>query len=305
MNKYYLYILIAASCWGSIGIIVKGFYTAGFTPIQLVCFRTFLGAVFIFSYLILKDRSKLKIRLKDTWMFIGTGIISFTFFNVCYFIAVEKTGLSVASVLLYTAPGFVFILSVIIFKEKITKVKMLALFLAFFGCLLVSGVFHSTESSLNIYGIIVGVLAGFGYGLYSIFGKIALSKYDTLTVTFYTFVFGFISSIPFSTVTEIPVMLMSGKIPVNIILLAIVITTLPFALYTKGLSKVEASKASILATVEPVVATILGAVFFSEALTLIKILGIASVLSASVLINLKSKPISGGVNEYKITETNY
>ena len=304
MKKYYLYIIIAASLWGTIGIIVKSFYAAGFSPIQLVCFRTFIGAILILIYLIAKDKSKLKIRLKDTWMFFGTGIISFAFFNVCYFIAVEKTGLSVASVLLYTAPGFVFILSVLIFKEKITKIKIMALCLAFFGCLLVSGVLQNADAALDLTGIIVGILAGFGYGLYSIFAKIALYRYDTLTVTFYTFVFAFLGAMPFAKITEIPAMIISGEIAFNIILLAVVITTFPFALYTKGLSKVEPSRASILATIEPVVATIFGVLLFNENLTFIKILGIASVIGAAIIISLKSGTATGGLNEYKIRQTN-
>ncbi len=289
MNKYYIYIIISASLWGTIGIIVKSFYAAGFSPIQLVFFRTFIGVLFIFSYLIVKDKSKLKIRLKDTWMFFGTGIISFAFFNVCYFIAVEKTGLSVASVLLYTAPGFVFILSVIIFKEKITKVKMMALGLAFFGCLLVSGVLQNSDYTLDLTGIMIGVLAGFGYGLYSIFGKIALSKYAPITVTFYTFTFAFLGAMPFARVTEIPSMVTSGEIAIKILLLAVIITILPFALYTKGLSNVEPSRASILATIEPVVATIFGVLLFNEVITFIKILGIASVICAAVIISLKPR----------------
>ncbi|MBK5261329.1 MAG: EamA family transporter [Peptostreptococcaceae bacterium] len=65
MKKYYLYIIIAASLWGTIGIIVKSFYAAGFSPIQLVCFRTFIGGLLIFIYLIANNKSKLKIKLKD------------------------------------------------------------------------------------------------------------------------------------------------------------------------------------------------------------------------------------------------
>ncbi len=304
MNKYYLYIIIAASFWGTIGIIVKSFYAAGFSPIQLVFFRTFIGVIMLFIYLIINDKSKLRIRLKDTWMFFGTGIISFAFFNVCYFIAVEKTGLSVASVLLYTAPGFVFILSVIVFKEKITKVKMMALCLAFFGCLLVSGVLQQADYAIDLTGIMFGILAGFGYGLYSIFGKIALSRYSPITVTFYTFTFGFLGALPFSNITEIPAMITSGEIAINILLLAAIITVLPFALYTKGLSKVEPSRASILATIEPVVATIFGVLLFNEVMTFIKILGIASVIGAAIIISLKPKIETRGLNEYKIRQSN-
>jgi len=297
MNRYYIYILIAASLWGSIGIIVKLFYAAGFSPLQLVCFRTIIGSALIFLYLLVRDREKFKIRLKDLWLFFGTGILSFVFFNVNYFIAVEKTGLSVASVLLYTAPAFVFLLSVLIFKEVITRRKMGALALALLGCVLVSGVLQSSDVPLNGAGILSGILAGFGYGLYSIFAKLALTKYDTLTVTLYTFIFASLGAIPFARIEQVPGLITSGGLAVNIILFAVVITILPFTLYTKGLSRVEPSRASILATIEPVVATIFGVILFNEQLTMMKTIGIAAVIGAAILINVTPKSLAGGTNE--------
>lgn len=297
MNKHYVYIIIAASLWGTIGIIVKNFYAAGFSPIQLVTFRTLIGASCIFVYLALRDREKLKISFRDWWLFIGTGIISFVFFNICYFISVERNGLSVASVLLYTAPAFVFLLSVMIFKESVTKIKIFALVLALTGCTFVSGALEGSGGSMDLYGIFAGILAGFGYGLYSIFAKLALKKYDTVTVTFYTFLFGAIGALPFARMGEVPGMITSGAVAMNIVLLAVIITILPFTLYTKGLSGVEPSKASILATIEPIVATIFGVVLFQEEMTLLKISGILLVIGAAIMINLTSQTSRGEIHE--------
>ena len=293
MNKYYLYIIIAASLWGSIGIIVKSFYALGFTPVQLVVFRTFIGGIFLLVYLLIKDKKKLIINPKDSWMFVGTGLFSFVFFNISYFISVERSGMSVASVLLYTAPTFVLILSFLIFKESITRIKAAAILLAFLGCLFVSGAFEESIP-IDYTGILSGVISGFGYALYSIFGKIALRKYSTITVITYTFLFGSIGAMPFADVISLPALITGSSTAISIVVLAIFITVVPFMLYTKGLSEVEASRASILATIEPVVATILGVLIYFEPLSFLKILGILLVIGAAILVNLNIR-VSGEV----------
>lgn len=72
-------------------------------------------------------------------MFLGTGLCSIVFFNICYFTAIQLTTLSMAAILLYTAPSIVMVLSILLFKEAFTPVKALCLVLAFAGCVLVSG----------------------------------------------------------------------------------------------------------------------------------------------------------------------
>ena len=69
--------------------------------------------------------------------------------------------------------------------------------------------------------------------------------------------------------------------------LALVCTIFPFILYTKGLLKIEASKASILATVEPFVAAIIGVTVFSESITVEKIIGMVLILFAIILLNIR------------------
>ena len=70
-------------------------------------------------------------------------------------------------------------------------------------------------------------------------------------------------------------------------LTALVTAVIPFLAYTLGLRSVEASRAGILATVEPLVATIIGILVFSEPLTWLSGLGILLILSAVILLNRK------------------
>lgn len=99
----------------------------------------------------------------------------------------QQTSLAVAALLLYTAPVFVMLMSLLCFGEAFTRTKALALLLTFSGCACVTGVFGSSLT-LTLSGLLYGLGSGFGYALYSIFGKYAVRKYSSLTITAYTFI---------------------------------------------------------------------------------------------------------------------
>ena len=113
------------------------------------------------------------------------------FFICCYFTAIRLMTMSTAAILLYTSPIWVMILAIIFLKEKVTVQKIIALILAFAGYVLVSGF----GGKVSLPGILSGLGAGLGYGLYSIFGKFVLKKYSPLTVTCYTFLIAGLGSI--------------------------------------------------------------------------------------------------------------
>lgn len=285
----YICIIAAGVLWGTIGIFVRTLTAAGFSPMQLIAFRAYISAAVLVAFLAIKDRSLLKIRLRDSWCFAGTGIASFVFFNYCYFIAIGDTSLSIAAVLLYTAPIFVMVLSLLFFKEKMTGRKTIALILAFLGCVLVTGVF-SQNLFVTKTGIIAGLLSGFLYALYSIFGRFALNRYSSVTVTAYTFVFASIGATPMADLGSLPTIIGGNMGLLGFILLFAVLSgVLPYLLYTKGLSHVESGQASIMASVEPVVATVIGILFFHESLTPWGVLGIAAVISALVILNIRPR----------------
>lgn len=284
-----IFVLLAGILWGMMGIYVRRLNAAGFTTIEIVAVRSVVTALLLFLVLFFYNRKMLKICIRDIWCFAGTGILSIVFFNYCYFKAITMTSLSVAAVLLYTAPAIVMILSAVFFHEKITAVKLIALVATFIGCVLVTGLVGSTES-LNAAGILVGLGAGLGYALYSIFSRFALERgYHSLTISFYTFVFASIGVLPLADVQKI-----YGACVEDIgmlgfyLVFALVSTVIPYILYTLGLTALENSKASIIAFVEPVAATVLGIVLFHEKMTVNIVTGIVLVLGAIVICTDKS-----------------
>ncbi|WP_261129993.1 DMT family transporter [Bacillus sp. Marseille-Q3570] len=290
MKKWaYVLIAIGAALWGLIAIFVEGLYEYGFTAIQVVAIRVIVAALILVVFVLIKNPSLLKMDWRDSIYFIGTGIFSIVFFNWCLFTAIQETSIAVAAILLYTAPAIVTILSRFLFQEWFTKRKMIALFMTLFGCTFVIGLIPGGSSSVSLFGVIVGLGSGLGYALYSIFGKYALAKYSSLTVTTYTFIFASVAMIPTTGLWMKSSQLQEPVVLLNAVGIGFLSTVLAYMLYTVGLQFVESSRASITATVEPVVATLVSVMLFHEQLTVWQLLGIFLVLSAVMIVQESKK----------------
>ncbi len=270
-------ILLAGTLWGVIGLFNVNLYNTGLSSTSVVVVRNIGGLIVLGLFLLIFDRSVFRINVRHLPYFFGTGIISVLLFTLCYFESQKMGSLAVSAILLYTAPAFVVILSAILFKDKLTRAKLAALLFAFLGCTFVSGIW-SGDFTVTGISFLLGIGSGFFYGLYSIFGRYALAHYSPLTVTFYTFVFAGFGSL-FLIRTDELIPCISNKSSLFWILGLIVISTvLPYIFYTKGLSKIDSGKASILASVEPVVAAIVGIIAFQEPLSIAVLLGLLCIL---------------------------
>lgn len=289
-GKAYLLVLTAAFLWGTIGFFVRFLTAAGLSEAQLIAFRSWISAGIMLSWLLIRDRRELRIRLRDLWMFVGTGVISFVLFNYCYFVALQLTSLSAAAILLYTSPIFVALLSTWLFRERFTVRTALALVMAFGGCVLVSG-FSGEASSA---GFVPGLLSGFFYALYSIFGKYALRRYSSATVTAYTFVFASAGITPFADLPTLSAVQWTSATLTTLLVFSAASGAIAYLLYTKGLDGLPATDAAVAAILEPVVASLTGILVFHEVLRLVSLAGIALVIGAILVLSLPGSEPAGG-----------
>ena len=283
--KYTLSVIVAGVLWGIISIFIKGLNGGNLSPVQILQIRALIASAIMAPFLFVTDKKLLYFNIKDIWMFIGTGVISLTFFSMCYFQTIIESGASVAVILLYTSPIFVILFSLVLFKEEITSVKLIALIMTFAGCILVSGLGRD-GGGITAKGFIIGLGSGLGYALYSIFSRYALKKYHVLTIIFYTFLFSGVSIIPFSGLS-----MSSGVLRPQLLLygvgIAMFCTVLPYLFYTYGMTRLETGKAAILVTVEPLVGTLVGCCLYGEPMTAVKAFGILLTFGAVILLGLK------------------
>ncbi|MEH7010393.1 EamA family transporter [Neobacillus niacini] len=279
-------IAISAALWGIIAIFVRKLAALGFTSMEIVTLRVVTAVLLLGIIGITKYPGQMKIHLADSKYFIGTGIFSIVLFNWCYFTSINQLSLSFSVILLYTAPTFVVILSYLFLKESMDRRKIISVIGTLLGCVLIVGVSLKDTPSMNLVGILTGLGAGFGYALYSIFGKFALAKYRPFTVTFYTFLVAAITLLLFTDLFEKGSILVTGEVIIYGLGLGLFPTVIAYLLYTKGLEKMESSKASIIATVEPVAATLLSVFLYNENFGVLQFVGTAIILLSVILINL-------------------
>lgn len=275
--------------WGTISFYVKNLYAYGFTPMEVVTLRAWTSAILLLLYQLATSPKSLKLhKFTDLKYFIGTGVFSIIFFNYCMFTAIEISTIPIATALLYTGPAFVTILSFFLFKEPLTRVKMIALCITLFGTSLVVGFIPLNLEAFKLGSILFGLGSGLGYAFYSIFSKFALAKYNSLTITTYTFVVAAITLIPFFPYQEKTALLLEPEVILYGFGLGFLPTAFAYIIYTYGLQHTEASKASILTTVEPVVATLIGILIFKETFSLIQMIGMACIIGAVIIVQVYS-----------------
>lgn len=287
----YSYIAAAAMLWGIIGLFSRQLAAAGLSPMQIVWVRVAVAASVMSLWLLITDHKKLKIQWKDSLWFAGNGICSLVFFNWCYFRAIEVSSLAMAAVLLYTAPIFVQLFSLLLFGESFTIRKTITAGIVFIGCMMVSGIGTGNGTEMSFLGFLYGIGAGIGYALYSILGTILLGKnYESETINVFTFIFAVLGATLLSDINlEMFVSICNVKGIIAAAGIGILCSIIPFTFYTRGLKQIPASKASVLASLEPVIATLSGFLFFHEKLGFIQFGGICMIVGGIILIGNNRK----------------
>lgn len=281
----YWYIAFAAILWGTLGTFAKLLIERGFTSEEVAFIRLFFGAMTLFIYIVVTDRKILKLDIKGFFITFGIGLVTQAGFNLAYFNAVRITGVSTAAILLYMAPVFLLIWSILIFKEKLNWKKTLGVVLCTGGSFLAVTGGHFESLFLSLTGIGFGLLSALTYSLMSVFGKLAMKTYPKLTIIFYSFTFGALMMFPFINFQHIKLATKGPQFWGLAIGLGIVPSALSYILYFKGISMaIDLSRAGIISILELIVSIIIAVVLFGESLNAIKGMGICFIFSAIVII---------------------
>lgn len=284
-DKSYVLIALAGIFWGSIGFFTNNLIAAGFTPEQAGFTRLLLGFLLLALYTYFKIPEALKLNKISFMYSLIIGALSQALFNISYFNAINKLGISLSAVLLYTSPIFVALFSKLIYKEKLDKAKIISLSLCFIGAFI--GVTGGTLnfSSLNILGVLFGACSAITYALMPIISKSALKHCNRFTIIIYGFLFGAILMLPLAKPLEIISLASNPKTLLFMFGLGIFPASLAYICYVSGIATgIDLSKVGIISSIELVISALIGWTIFQEPFSIIKLMGLCIMMFSIVIV---------------------
>ena len=285
MLKGYGFIVAAASCWAFIGIFSSIAFAQGLEPMEVAFWRALFAWFCFGTQALILGQTRLERR--DIPLLGFFGVFGIFLFYVSYQYAVKTGGAALAVVLLYTAPAWVVVCSFFIFRERLSGYKILAVVLVIAGVYMISrsggGKAADDVSSLGLLALVSGLVAGLCYSLYYTVGKYFSGRYSSANLFLYVLPVGIVCMLPLVEFAPKNVVAWSSLIAVST-----VSTYLANYCYYQGVKYLEAGRASIVATLEPVVATAAAYVILGESLSLLGYLGAAVIITA-VIITIAGK----------------
>lgn len=288
-KKIYLILpIISGILYGSSGIFVRTLTQNGIDATTLLFLRFSIAIPVMVIAILATDKKQLKIKLTDIKLLIITamGIIGL---NILYNIAMNTISLSIAAVLLSSDPVFVLIIAYLIFKEKITKSKVLSIILVIIGCILTTGLIEGNASNVTGIGIIGGIGAAIFWAIYMMGSKKALENgLHTYTILLYSILINTIVLIPFTSFNQITTFVNADMLgnTIFLILHSTLSFAIPYILLTVSIKYMDSGSASIFTSgAEPLAALIFGMLFYSEIPTILMFSGIILTIIALAILS--------------------
>lgn len=296
----FIFLIVAGCLWGALGPVSRLAFAAGITPFETAFWRgTIAGIAYTAHYLLVKTRdTKSSVAMDNprTWsrhqlfLTFGFGLLGVGLLEGSYVYAVHLGGAALASVLLYSAPIWVNLYSWSILRDHIAPRQWLALFITFMGIAGVS--LWGAPLTFSTAAILCGLLSGVGYALFYIAGKYFFQRSHPVSVFMIAFPIGSLTLLPLIHVVDgfsprqVFERLSEFSTPALLSLAAIGLfsTYLPYLFYAAGLKRIDAGRAAIITTIEPVVAIILANLMWGEQFSLIGYLCCGLVLTGVILV---------------------
>ena len=227
MENYGL-VFLAACLWGTIGVIGRVALLYGMSPVEVSFWRAAISGVLFMGHAGLIRQLRLR-RRRDLALFIIFGLLAVSLFNASYFLAVESGGVTLATIMLYTAPAFVGVLARLLFGEQLSLYKVTLICLTISGVALIS-ISGGGAIALASVAIFWGVISGATYALYYILGKYILPGYHTVTIMAFAMTVGAAGLAPLVDFELHP-----SPAWLAVVVLAIISTYIVYQLYYAGL----------------------------------------------------------------------
>lgn len=292
-SKGIILAVITAVMWGIMGIFVRDLSDCEFSNIDISFFRCILAGAAYFIFLLITKPRALKINVKGLLICLVYGAVAYSISFVSYSVSVSRIPVGVATVLMFMSPVWVAVLGRFMFKEKLTRHKIITILICIVGAVLVADILGSGNIRLDMIGVLAGIVNGIGVALQILLPKFFAKDYDRDTLLVYGFLgaaavlaFGVDFPAVAANMSQVP----TGNLVWDLFGIGILCTMVANVSCVKSTQYVEATTTSILSALEVVVGTLAGFLVFHEHLTFLQILGAVIIVCGAVGSEIISPP---------------
>ncbi len=290
MNKLaLLFPIIAGGCWGSAGVFIRVLYDLGFDNVTITSSRAVITLIILVVFALIKDRSLFRVAKEDIPYLLTIGIVGYTLMNMLYNVSVSSLSMSLASILLCTAPVYVLVFGAFLYGETLTRTRVICMLGALFGCFLLSGIVESGGLKWSLFGIAMGIGSSITNAIYTItMNELSdVRKRNPVYIQIYVCIFGLLPMLPFTDFGVVFDFVSARPLYGTgfMILQALVISFIPNLLFTIGLRYLDSGVASIFASgAEPTSALLFGLLIYHEVPSVFGIIGMVMVITSIIVL---------------------
>ncbi|MDO8986835.1 MAG: EamA family transporter [Coriobacteriia bacterium] len=296
----YALALLAALCWATGGLSAKWLFSPldaltstwpvpppgiAVDPVVLAGARALVAAVLLLAYMAMFRRTELRVPLRSLPFLAAFGIVGLAGVHVTYFQAISHTNVATAILLEYLAPVIVLVFSVLVLGERFTWVLPLGVAISITGCAMVVGAIGGQGLRASAVGVAWGLAAAVFFASYSIMGKFASSHYTPWTLLTWGLLFASAFWLVYlGGLGSVLALLVHPAGLAVVLYMAVFSTIVPFAAFLTALHHIDATKAVVTSTVEPVIAGLAAYLLFGESFTFMQLMGGVLVICAIVVV---------------------
>jgi drug/metabolite transporter (DMT)-like permease len=273
-----LALIIANIIWGAAAPIFKLALT-NITPFTLAFIRFGGAALLLFPFV----TNNWKIAKKDWINLIMLSFCGITINITFFFLGLENTPSVNAPVIASAGPIFLYLLSIVFLHEKPHRRVISGMVISLLGVMIVIGQpILQGEFDGQILGNIYLVLATFGAVGHAIFSKKILDKYNSMVVTFWSFIIGAISFIPlfyYEMINSDPFSKIGLSGWFGVYFGIFLSSALAYILYEWGIKRTDVQEVGLFTYIDPVIAAIIAIPLLGESITPVLILGAIFIFS--------------------------
>jgi drug/metabolite transporter (DMT)-like permease len=289
-------IVLASVCFGTSGPLVKPTMDAGLSPQEVASFRIGVAAALLLAFVAVTRPALLRVRRADLPLLAGYGLVGVAAVQLLYFAAVSRIPIGVAMLLEFTAPVLVALWVRFVRRVVLPARMWVGTALALLGLAMVAEVWQGLR--LDALGLLFGVGAALCAAAYFLIGERAVGVIAPLGLVTWGMVIGAVAIAVMAPPWSLPGDVLGADadfggwhVPVWTLLVtcAVVSTAMAYLLSISALRLLPANVASVLALVEPTVATALAWLVLGQALTLVQVIGAAVLLAGATVVQLASR----------------